>query len=140
MSVSLLRLALSDITLSDGFLIPKGTYTAFSSIGINYDPEIYPNPETFDGFRFANLREQPGNENRYQFITTSADSISFGHGKYACPGRYFASNEIKIILAGILLRYDLKFEEGKGRPENVRGRTQTWPNKTAEVLFRKRAP
>jgi cytochrome P450 len=52
---------MTDVVLSDGFRIPKGTHTAFSSIGINFDPEIYPNPNTFDGFRFAKLREQPGN-------------------------------------------------------------------------------
>lgn len=52
---------MTDVVLSDGFRIPKGTYTAISSIGINLDPEIYLNPTTFDGFRFAKLREQPGN-------------------------------------------------------------------------------
>ena len=137
--MSLRRLALSEVTLSDGFRIPKGTYIAFSSIGINYNPEKYPNPETFDGFRFSNLREQSGNENRYQFVTTGVDAISFGHGKHACPGRFFASNEIKVILAGLLLSYDFKFRDGEGRPENTRGRTYIRPNKAAEVLFRKRA-
>ena len=64
--MSLTRLALQDITLSDGFFILKGTYTAFSSLGISRNPSLYSNPETFDGFRFSKLREQPGNENRYQ--------------------------------------------------------------------------
>ena len=58
--MALVRFALIDTVLADGFRIPKGTYTAFSSIGINSDPEIYPNPKTFDGFRFTKLREQSG--------------------------------------------------------------------------------
>ena len=136
-ALSLTRLALEDITLSDGFFIPKGTYTAFSSLGISRDPALYPNPETFDGFRFSKLREQPGNENRYQFVTTGDDAISFGHGKHACPGRFFASNEIKVILVGLLLRYEMRFKDGEGRPKDVLARTQINPNRGAEVLFRR---
>jgi cytochrome P450 len=90
---------MSNIILSDGVRIPKGKYTAFSSIGTDFNPEYYPNPYTYKPWRFADLRKQPGNENKYRFVTTSQESISFGHGKHACPGRFFASNEIKIILA-----------------------------------------
>ena len=70
-------------------------------------------------------------------MTTGEDAISFGHGKHACPGRFFASNEIKVILVGLLMRYEFKFMEGMGRPENVLARTQINPNRAAEVLFRK---
>jgi hypothetical protein len=45
---------------------------------------------------------------------------------------------MKVILAGLLLRYDVKFKEGDGRPKDIRGRITTSPNLTAEVLFRKR--
>lgn len=45
---------------------------------------------------------------------------------------------MKVILAGLLLRYDVKFKEGDGRPEDMRGKITTCPNLTAEVLFRKR--
>ena len=32
--------------------------------------------------------------------------MGFGYGEHACPGRFFASNEIKIALAHLLLKYD----------------------------------
>jgi cytochrome P450 len=137
-SLSLSRQTTSDITLSDGLYIPKGTYTAISSLGINYDPSTYPSPYEFQPFRFSNLRSQPGNENKYQFVTTSTESIAFGHGTHACPGRFFASNEIKVIFAGLLMRYDVKLKEGMGRPANMRGKTRLGPDTKAEVLFRKR--
>jgi hypothetical protein len=38
---------------------------------------------------------------------------------------------------GLLMRYEFKFREGMGRPENVLARTQINPNRAAEVLFRK---
>ena len=96
--MSLTHLVLQDITLSDGFFILKGTYTAFSSLGISRNPPLYSNPETFDGFRFSKLREQPGNENRYQFVTTGEDAISFGRRKHTSLERFFASSEIKVFL------------------------------------------
>ncbi|KAG4440774.1 hypothetical protein IFR05_003761 [Cadophora sp. M221] len=137
-AISLSRVATSNLTLSDGFYIPKGTCIAICSIGIYRDPSIYPSPYTFQPFRFSDLRSLPENANKYQLVTTGRDSLSFGHGIHACPGRFFASNEIKVILAGLLLRYDVKFQEGEGRPENVYGRTQIAPNREAKVLFRKR--
>jgi cytochrome P450 len=31
-----------------------------------------------------------------------------GHGKSACPGRFFASSEVKILFAHLLLNYEWK--------------------------------
>ena len=131
-------MATSDVILSDGLHIPKGTHIAFSAISIYCDPSIYPSPDEFQPFRFSDLRSLPENANKYQFVTTGKDSLAFGHGTHACPGRFFASNEIKLILAGILMRYDVKFPDGQGRPENMNGATTMGPSHTAEVLFRKR--
>lgn len=75
--------------------------------------------------------------------------MTFGHGRYACPGRFFASNESKIILATLLLKYDIRFEhqekikEGKmlgkcERPANLVFADACFPNPEVKVLFRKR--
>jgi len=53
------------------------------------------------------------------------------------PGRQFAVNEIKLMLAFTILRYDVKTRDGK-RPEDW---TMNWflmPNQSAEILFRRR--
>jgi hypothetical protein len=48
-----------------------------------------------------------------------------------------AVNHMKMMLAFILLTYDVKTKDGK-RPPNQKYQTLTAPNMTAEILFRKR--
>ncbi|KAI3332777.1 cytochrome P450 [Ustulina deusta] len=103
------------ITLSDGIEIPKGA--RISVAGDFANPEIYPEPEKFDAARFAKKRQEPGQENGWQFVTTSPAHINFGHGEHACPGRFFASNEIKIILCHLLMKYDWRFIPDVPEPE-----------------------
>lgn len=100
------------MTLSDGTHLPKGCITAFPTL-VMHDPEIYgPDPLKFDGRRYLRMRQQPGQENKGQFVTTSADHFGFGHGKFACPGRFMAANVLKIMIVHLLLRYDWKLSEG----------------------------
>jgi hypothetical protein len=53
------------------------------------------------------------------------------------PGRFLAANEIKALLAHILVTYDVKFEEGKGVPPERRLGSFRMP-RNSNVLFRKR--
>ena len=53
------------------------------------------------------------------------------------PGRFFAINEIKALLARIIMAYDVKFEDGKGVPHEQRMGAYRLPRSTV-VLFRKR--
>jgi len=72
-------------TFSNGITIPAGTVVLAAINGIHTDSEIYPNPEVFDGFRFAKLRESNGGgmASRHQAGTTSAIHLPFGHGRHA---------------------------------------------------------
>lgn len=103
-----------DLELSDGTVLPKGSRIMVAS---NFmDPAIYAEPEKFDAARFLKMRQQPGQENSWQFVTTSPAHTLFGHGQHACPGRFFASNEVKIALCHLLLKYDWRFVPEEGRP------------------------
>jgi cytochrome P450 len=104
------RLASEDISLKDGFFIPKDTMLGVSAHWSWAEP-IFPNPETYDGYRFLNLSQNPETEKMAHFVSTSPQHLGFGHGKHACPGRFFAANEIKIALAHVLLKYDFKLED-----------------------------
>jgi cytochrome P450 len=73
-----------------------------------WDPSIYPNPDKFDPYRFINLRQVPGYETVAQTVSPSPEHMGFGLGKHACPGRFFAINEVKIALCHILLKYDVE--------------------------------
>ncbi|KAJ5822957.1 Cytochrome P450 [Penicillium robsamsonii] len=133
---SMSRLALEKTVLSDGTVIPKGA-NIFVSTKTLEDDSIYPNAATYDGYRFYNKRQQPGNEHKYQFVTTSPEHFVFGHGLHACPGRFFAANEIKILLLHLLLKYDWKLESG-GRPPNIENGFESITDPRVQLLFRSR--
>ncbi|EKG11246.1 Cytochrome P450 [Macrophomina phaseolina MS6] len=115
--LSMNRKAIENVTLSDGTFIPKGASIACSVERMS-DPTVDPEPEKLDASRFLRMRERPGEENSWQFVTTSEDHLAFGHGTHACPGRSFASNEAKIALCHLLLMYDWKLPDGvTKRPE-----------------------
>lgn len=104
------------------------------------DESIYPNAKTYDGYRFLNKRKEPGNAHKFQLVTTSREHIAFGHGVHACPGRFFAANEIKIMLVHLLMKYDWKFAEHTSRPQNFELGTEIICNPTVALLFRARKP
>lgn len=70
------------VTLSDGTRLPKGSHISMPTFQM-YDKRFWgPDAETFNGHRFLNMRNQPGQENRWQFVSTSAEHMGFGHGEF----------------------------------------------------------
>ncbi|KAI0732573.1 cytochrome P450 [Fomitopsis betulina] len=135
--IAVMRKAKQDFTLSDGTFIPAGTLLAGASTATHRDERNYENPEVFDPLRFADMRSEEGAGIKHQFVSTSPEYVPFGHGKHACPGRFFAVNELKVMMAYILLHYDIKFDGNKGRPDNW-SRWHSVIPANATVLFRKR--
>jgi hypothetical protein len=99
----------ADLILHDGTNIPKGNMISILQ-DRHLDPSVYEQPDNFDAWRYIKLAEKTGDKNHWMFVTTSPNHIGFGHGVYACPGRFFAANEIKIALTFMLLRYDWRIE------------------------------
>jgi cytochrome P450 len=133
------RVAEETFSLSDGTTIPKGATLGLPTLA-STDPTFYPDPLTFDGYRFLNLSKEPGGATKNTFVSTSNEHIIFGHGKHACPGRFFASNEIKIILIHLLSNYELKFLEKDGkkgvRPKPMEMGADLVPNPETTILIR----
>ncbi|KAI1470017.1 ent-kaurene oxidase [Daldinia caldariorum] len=162
---SFIRKVIKPIDLSDGTHLPAGTNLLAPMAGIAVDPRYYPNPEVFDGLRFWKLRQHqhspspssspspspspaaftaadehtPNANGRWQFTSIGDTAMNFGLGKHACPGRFFAGCEIKMVLAYLLLRYDIKLRDGDGRPPPNMFMMTKGPSMTAEVLFRRRS-
>ena len=132
------RKVTGDVTLPDGTRLPRGTLITTAASEIARDPALWEEPEAFDGFRFEKLRQLPGNENRHQFVTTGVDSMHFGHGKHACPGRFFAANEIKLFLVHLIMNYDVKLPDGEERPKNIESMSGCRPDYTKPILLKKR--
>ncbi|KIL54862.1 hypothetical protein M378DRAFT_173979 [Amanita muscaria Koide BX008] len=53
-----------------------------------------------------------GEEHKHQHVTAGVDYIRFGHGRHGCPGRFFVINEVKVLLARVLLKNDVKMADG----------------------------
>ncbi|KAG6040947.1 hypothetical protein E4U41_006538 [Claviceps citrina] len=94
----------------------------------------------FDAFRYSKIRQQPEAASKHLFSMTDCSNMAFGYGKYACPGRFYASNEMKLVLTSLLLRYDFKFPNGKRRPQNITIDSDMFPDPGARLCVRIRAP
>ncbi|TRX92243.1 hypothetical protein FHL15_006858 [Xylaria flabelliformis] len=85
------------------------------------DPLTTPNPKAFDPMRSYQKRHSSSDQIiKHLAGQTSPDNLSFGYGKFACPGRHFAVNEMKLLLARFITQYDFKFPGSiTSRPQNV---------------------
>lgn len=121
------RKVLRSFTLSNGQVMPAGMLIELPAIGIYNDDALFPDHDNFDALRFWKLRQANGNCDSKIDKTASAQAVcvrptnlTFGYGRHACPGRFFAVSEIKILLAVILVNYDIKLREGSGeRHQNL---------------------
>lgn len=100
---------MADITLPNGDILKKGG-RVIGEMTHMWDSETYDNALEFDPYRYLRMR-QMGDDKKAHLVSTSADHLGFGHGLHACPGRFFAANEIKILLCHLLLKYDWKLSE-----------------------------
>ncbi|KAH7886354.1 cytochrome P450 [Phlebopus sp. FC_14] len=135
-SLAMTRVALKDFTFSDGTVIPKGARVSYASRAMHRDDSIYENAGVFEPFRFADIREEEGEGVKHQFVATHPEYLTFGHGRHACPGRFFAANELKSMLAHIVTAYDVKLEGP--RPNYLYVGSATSASPTAKVMFRRR--
>jgi len=136
--VSTFRKAMKPFTFSNGITISAGETVASPAGAIHMDDSIYENATEFDGFRFSRIREMEGESPKIHSVNTGTEFLTFGHGEHACPGRFFVVSELKAMLALVLLKYDVRLEDGK-RPENVVFGIHSLPNMKASVLFKLRS-
>lgn len=83
------------------------------------------------------MREQPNAEHKAQLVSTLPEHMAFGYGKYACPGRFFAANEIKLALCQLLLKYDWKMVPGTTVGSFNMG-FMAQVDRTSKLLYRRR--
>lgn len=116
---------LQPFTLSNGQFIPAGVTIEVPTVAVNADSNVFEDAEKFDALRFYRVRQQAKETGSAegaalnQFVSVSQSSLTFGYGRHACPGRFFAANELKMVMANALLKYDIK---------NADGRKERYPN------------
>ncbi|KII83967.1 hypothetical protein PLICRDRAFT_179995 [Plicaturopsis crispa FD-325 SS-3] len=133
----MIRKATKSQTLSDGTFLPKGTWVAVPASALHHSEHLYENPFVFDPFRYSRMREHPGQEAKHQLVNVDENNLGFGFGNHACPGRFFAANALKILLASIICNYDFKTSTN-GRPENTYSGQSCFPDISKSLLFRER--
>ena len=110
----------------EGFTAPFDSTVAILSWNRHHDPEVYSNPDEFDAFRFSRPREAfSDSEDREQWLklqnlsmtSVGKDNLAFGMGRHSCPGRFFAQQELKLLLSYLVMNYEV--EQLEERPENV---------------------
>ncbi|KAJ4297925.1 hypothetical protein N0V90_005824 [Kalmusia sp. IMI 367209] len=137
------RKVLRGFTLSNGQYLPAGVNIEVASHAVYQDPDNHPNADpadVFDGFRSYKLRQTgaASDHARNQFVTTNEQNLMFGYGRHACPGRFFAANEIKMILARLLLDFDFQNEDGsKVRYPNLNFGKQSAVDASKKLLFKR---
>lgn len=105
-------------TLSNGQYIPAGVIIEIPAHSIVHDPGRFDRPDEFDAFRHCrapNVVGLDGEKNAgasNHMVSVSLNNLPFGYGRQACPGRFFAANEIKMIVARAILDYEIKLADG----------------------------
>jgi cytochrome P450 len=118
------RLTMREVTIG-GFTYPPGVVLLASAYLVHHDPGLYEEPYAMRPERF--LDEPPGT---YTWIP-------FGGGRRRCLGASFATQEMKIVLAAVLRRFEM---QPTGAPETTRRRSITFsPSRGATVILRARA-
>ncbi|KAL4875202.1 cytochrome P450 [Aspergillus karnatakaensis] len=111
-SMALLREVIprDGLTLPNGQFLNKGAWLAVPSIPIHNDSRFYDHPDEFQPFRFMR------GDKPESCVSTNDTFLSFGHGRSACAGRQLATCILKMIIAYIVVHYDI--EAIDGRPPN----------------------
>lgn len=116
----LTRAVLQDMTLkmADGreYQVRKGDrMSVFPYSAVQVDPEIHPDPQSFKYDRFLN----PDGSKKTDFYKGGKKvkyyNMPWGAGVSMCPGRFFATNELKqfVFLMLVYFEFELKNPEEK---------------------------
>ncbi|KAH9923674.1 cytochrome P450 [Fomitopsis serialis] len=104
-TISTMRCTTCDAPLGE-YVIPKGSYVTPMSCMVHENPETFGDEASdFNGFQWA--------EQSKDAAMTGAAHIVFGLGRFACPGRVLAINEIKLIVLCLIGRATPSLLEGR---------------------------
>ncbi|OCK84488.1 cytochrome P450, partial [Lepidopterella palustris CBS 459.81] len=141
------------IQLPSGETVSQGLWIGAPVHSIHHDSAFYPDATTYQPFRFSATQEKtqlaetdtgaapetqaktPANT-LLSLTTTSPAFLAFSHGRHACPGRFYAAQLLKLFIAELALRYDIKPLEK--RPENIRMSDLTLPPGGVVIMVRRR--
>ncbi|RKP27347.1 cytochrome P450 [Syncephalis pseudoplumigaleata] len=126
------RLAMSDVTLSNGYFIPKGRLCSIHGYSIHSVPDVYgTNPRAYNPAQHLKGGSGGGAP---KSTFTSESFVVFGIGSHTCPGRFLATLEMKIVAIHALRNYSFRTLSGK-RPANAPRNGMTMAPVDEPILF-----
>ncbi|KAI1113351.1 cytochrome P450 [Nemania sp. NC0429] len=109
------RVVKKDHMLSNGLLLKKGQLVTMSGATRSMDPSLFENPREYEGLRFC--AENRIKEHRSRpFSSIDSDILTWGAGRWSCPGRLITDMSAKILLVKLLDEYDFAFIGDKVLP------------------------
>ncbi|KAG5717253.1 O-methylsterigmatocystin oxidoreductase [Termitomyces sp. T112] len=95
-----------------GYRIPKGATIIANVWAILHDPDLYPDPYTFDPERFVSPQPTSLSKSRQPDPKTYV----FGFGGRRCPGVIFAETTMLLTMAGILSNFHISLPSREPLP------------------------
>lgn len=135
------RLVRRDLGLRDGTKLPAGALVCVAGAARSKDAALYDSPYEFRPLRYyvdekANKNRKDDLGRRNLFTSTAAGDSWFGSGPQACPGRWYAEAQIKLVLVTLLLKYNLVFPDGqKERPKDLKADEKILPDRNQKIVF-----
>lgn len=95
-----------------GYHVPKGTHVIFPHLVVSNSERYFAEPERFVPERWIKSTDAaPACPHAGQKIHPFV-SLPFGYGRRMCIGRRFAENEMHILVAKLLRRYQIEYNYG----------------------------
>eukprot|EP00047_Mylnosiga_fluctuans_P005099 m.238440 g.238440 ORF g.238440 m.238440 type:complete len:504 (-) comp13301_c0_seq1:129-1640(-) len=121
------RIFTEDGTVGD-LRLPKGSRVGVSQYCMHHNQNYWSEPDKFDPERFA--PEASAARHRFAYLP-------FGLGRRQCMGKFFALNEIRVVIALLLKHYEFTYDASVG-PVEVTWRPPTLMPKRGLPMFAKR--
>ncbi|KAL8992990.1 MAG: hypothetical protein Q9169_006680 [Polycauliona sp. 2 TL-2023] len=119
-AISVRRKALKDLDCFNGTHVNEGDWVCVAQRAIMHDSDHYSDPEAFDAFRFARTRPNGQNQESSRFTDAKPDWLIWGYGKTTCPGRFYASAVLRLLLCHVLENFDVQLLDQTAK------RAMTW--------------
>lgn len=95
-------------TLPTGLHLPYGTKIGIPQYAIHRDGDLYPKPDEYNPYRFYEPDATESKRQENSMTNTSESYVVFGHGRRQCPGRFIFAHIFKVVIAEMLLKYEIK--------------------------------
>ncbi|CAB3254030.1 unnamed protein product [Arctia plantaginis] len=104
------RVATKDYQIDENLTIPAGTPVYLNAVGMQVDPQYFPDPMVFNPDRF--LPENERNNTPFTFLP-------FGDGPRACIGMRFAFHVLRQALSSIIYNFEIRVVPDTPKPNEV---------------------